>query len=676
MNPISGLSRRQGNRLIEQIIANEVAIERSAGPSTFGSSAGGSSAAGSSAAGSSAGGSSAWSPLLADLSDLAHYNELATEDNYNAVYDSEDEDESGIDPCLRLVDDDELIGMHEDDDDVDDIEDFNKKDPEHLVALRRWALICNVPKRHLNMLLKVLNKSHGNYPLDSRTLLKTPREPTKSIVMSPGNYYHYGLKRGLLSYPSGRLFELGDLSIDISTDGFAFAKSSKRCGWPIFASVVGSNLDPILIGLYIGRTRKPDSIDDFMRYFVDELTEMNGQIELPCGLNEVVILNFNIRLCVADSPARCFVVSTRHHGHKFGCHRCNQVTVNRSLQSCKGDPRTNETFCNRIHADHHSEEHKTNHSLLEINGFKMISQFPIDVMHMMDLGVSKLILSALIEKKMTFGPSNNTLIDSIKSLYSDYAQFSPSEFARTPRSLDNIKNFKATEFRQFILNTGIVFLKKYVDNNTYQHFLCASLGYRIISSSNYDDHNGLITADKLFSDFVKHFKRFYKRNLVYNVHNMLHLVECVKEHGKVDNFSAYKYENAIRKLQYYVRNNVNIFSQINNRLAERDSAGLVDEVKGKKPYKVTASNRDNCFKLGDNNYVIVTEVLACKTRCKIRHYKAFSLFFDTLFSTAFGIVQVDDKDLSVESIIKISLLTRKCYRLPYEGTFVIIPFII
>lgn len=132
-------------------------------------------------------------------------------------------------------------------------------------------MLCNVPHRHVSQLLKVFNTSHGNYPLDARTLLRTPRQPTKSITMTPGDYFHFGLKSGLLSYPPKFWLDSS------TTDGFVFSKSSKRCGWSIFASVFGSKLDPILVGLYMGRTSKPKSIDDFMKPHLEELKEKGGK---------------------------------------------------------------------------------------------------------------------------------------------------------------------------------------------------------------------------------------------------------------------------------------------------------------------------------------------------------------------------------------------------------------
>lgn len=47
----------------------------------------------------------------------------------------------------------------------------------------------------------------------------------------------------------------------------------------------------------------------------------------------------------------------------------------------------------------------------------------------------------------------------------------PSEFARLPRSLDDLKYWKATEFREILLYTGVIVLKSNLKKEFYGHFL-------------------------------------------------------------------------------------------------------------------------------------------------------------------------------------------------------------
>jgi len=46
-----------------------------------------------------------------------------------------------------------------------------------------------------------------------------------------------------------------------------------------------------------------------------------------------------------------------------------------------------------------------------------------------------------------------------------------SEFARLPRSLDDLEYWKATEFRKFLLYTGIIVLKSNIKKEQYNHLL-------------------------------------------------------------------------------------------------------------------------------------------------------------------------------------------------------------
>lgn len=117
--------------------------------------------------------------------------------------------------------------------------------------------------------------------------------------------------------------------------------------------------------------------------------------------------------------------------------------------------------------------------------------------------------------------------------------------------------------------------------------------------------------------FVDKFKNHYKRNLVSNVHGLLHIVDFVRVYGPMDGYSAYKYESAIGKLQLYLKNNTRIFSQIRRRLGERETAKLTSEWKIHK-LRVSTDPRDNCFLLNESGgiYVRVTEINGdiCKVR--------------------------------------------------------------
>ena len=165
------------------------------------------------------------------------------------------------------------------------------------------------------------------------------------------------------------------------------------------------------------------------------------------------IKKFAVRCFICDNPAKCKVTSTHHHGHHNGCHKCKQISTwdgTRVYSTKVGILRTDESFFYRHDVDHHSSPHQVTHSRMEDSKFRMVTQFPIDVLHQIDLGVCKFLCYAY---KDVLG--NSKFIE-MSNVFISFSEFTPREFARKPRPLHEMYNFKATEFRQIVLYTGIV----------------------------------------------------------------------------------------------------------------------------------------------------------------------------------------------------------------------------
>lgn len=58
-----------------------------------------------------------------------------------------------------------------------------------------------------------------------------------------------------------------------------------------------------------------------------------------------------------------------------------------------------------------------------------------------------------------------------------------SDFCRRPRSLSDLDQYKATEFRQMLLYTGIVAFRGIVSEEVHNHFLLLSVAIRCLVSS-------------------------------------------------------------------------------------------------------------------------------------------------------------------------------------------------
>ena len=128
------------------------------------------------------------------------------------------------------------------------------------------------------------------------------------------------------------------------------------------------------------------------------------------------------------------------------------------------------------------EHQKAKSPLIDYN-FPCVTGFVLDYMHLVCLGVMRRILNFL-----TDGPrlckisiqQINCLSESMTPLNNQM----PSEFAHQPRSLEYLKRWKATEFREILLYSGLIVLRRVIKKEVYTHFLCLSIVIRIMLSSN------------------------------------------------------------------------------------------------------------------------------------------------------------------------------------------------
>lgn len=185
----------------------------------------------------------------------------------------------------------------------------------------------------------------------------------------------------------------------------------------------------------------------------------------------------------------------------------------------------------------------------------MIDAFPLDYMHLVCLGVMR--------KLMTYWRSHPVTVHNIRRNLSTRlrsTQFQaicnnlciltsqvPCEFSRKPRSLMEADRWKATEWRQFLLYTGPVVLKGIIPDVIYNHFLLLHSAIRILTGN---EGHLYQFASELLNAFVKDAIEIYGTSFaVYNVHGLTHLARDAMLHGKLDNFSAFPFENYLGMLK-------------------------------------------------------------------------------------------------------------------------------
>lgn len=165
----------------------------------------------------------------------------------------------------------------------------------------------------------------------------------------------------------------------------------------------------------------------------------------------------------------------------------------------------------------------------------MVSQFPLDGMHLVYVGVVRRLL--LVWQKWN-GPWK--LHASIVAQISDELLIAkttcPKNFNCKPRNFNELKYYKTTEFRRLILYDGIIVLKDHLNKNIYKYFLLLHCAIYILSSPS------LIQtfchyAEKFLNIFISHSVEIYgQKFVVYNVHSLSHLAQECYLYENLENF--------------------------------------------------------------------------------------------------------------------------------------------
>lgn len=143
----------------------------------------------------------------------------------------------------------------------------------------------------------------------------------------------------------------------------------------------------------------------------------------------------------------------------------------------------------------------------------------------------------------------------------------PREIVRTVRGLDVIKQWKATEFRTFLLYTGIVVLKDHLSFEVYQHFLLLFCAVTICETRQFS--HLLPLAKAMLDHFIELFREIYgEAYITSNVHNLVHLVEEVIRYGELQSFSAYPFESMLGTIKKMLRNGNSPLAQVARRIIE------------------------------------------------------------------------------------------------------------
>lgn len=257
----------------------------------------------------------------------------------------------------------------------------------------------------------------------------------------------------------------------------------------------------------------------------------------------------------------------------------------------------------------------------------------------------------------------------------------PSEFSRQPRSLEYLEKWKATEFRQFVLYTGAIVLKGIVNQNVYKHFLTLTVSLSFLLDSDDDKRNNYLEyARQLLEYFVKKCDIVYGTTFnVYNVHNLCHLADDVKNHRcSLNDISAFPFENSLQVIKKYVRTPRNPIAQVTKRMIEAEKASTIHVLNNHYRY-ISTRRKDNCFMLRTEQFVFLRErredgYYVCDV---FRSQYLENFFRDPCDAKLLNIVyiKVENTNHARRKVIHKSELYRKVVCLTYNAGYVLVPML-
>jgi hypothetical protein len=342
---------------------------------------------------------------------------------------------------------DEIAELYEDFDEVhsvsssetdDDVTDSIVHD-DIVSRLAQWALQYSISMNSLSALLEILKPYHAALPKDPRKLLKTVSCAEINPLIrkvSNGSYYHFGIECGVcqcMEDTSATLLipqalELS-VSLQINVDGVPLFKSTNGQFWPVLGKLCTPVVsEPFVIGVYYGLS-KPDNLE-FLSDFVKESLALQSNGIKCLGYSWY----FSISAVICDAPARAFLKNVKGHNAYHGCERCTQVGVwngKMTFPSVNAPKRSNVAFNELLDSDHHLGQ-----SPLNELGIGMVSQFVLDYMHLVCLGVVRRLIWLWIKGPLRANCRiKSSCVSDISEKLIGMKSFIPREFARKPRSL-------------------------------------------------------------------------------------------------------------------------------------------------------------------------------------------------------------------------------------------------
>lgn len=387
-----------------------------------------------------------------------------------------------------------------------------------------------------------------------------------------GHLYQTFIQNGFLS-------NRNNISLSWYTDGVPVFKSSKVSMWPLCFSinelpfkerVKRENI--LLAGMWFGN-KKPDA-NQFLHKFRSQLKKLARGFEVTLPNQHIINVRGVVLYGTCDLVAKCQFFNFTQFNGNFGCPHCLNPGKTESLSS-GGNTHVYEYLSNSILR---TTEESINHANIAlqngapyfgVKGPSVISKIMpdfingtgIDRMHGIDGGVVKKLLTLwFIPKFKNFPFSLFHVKDVINKMLTSVKP--PKFIHRFPRTIDDLLHWKSSELQMWMFHYSMPILFGVMQTCYFNHYMFLVTAVSILNSDSVDK-NIIDTAKFFLHKFVKDFEIKYGLEFcTINIHQLLHVAECVKNIGPLWSFTCYPYENLNGLLLQLIHGTTHIDSQV------------------------------------------------------------------------------------------------------------------
>ncbi len=395
-----------------------------------------------------------------------------------------------------------------------------------------------------------------------------------------------GMKYRSMSAPGMPLSEdwPHNVSFTWNTDGLPLFKSSKVGIWPLYLTVNElpysmrkRKENMIFYGLWFGPTKPIMSL--FTRpLHRDLMTLENDGIDVEYGSTTEHIYAF-LLYGTADLPAKAITMNMVQYNGLYSCSNCLQPGESYKIgdrghchifpfskENAEGPSREANSIVDKAiqaTADKKPVQGIKGPSfLMGLRSYDYVKSFGIDYMHGVLLGVVKTLLMlwfSASHKARDFSIAEHvTVVDNL------LLNVKPPHFiSRRPRSIsDHLNYWKASEFRSWLFYYSVPLLKPFLLPAYFVHYCCLVESIWILCGDSISPSD-IDHAQALLQYFVYMMERLYEpRYCTLNVHQLLHLTDCVRNNGPLWAYSCFAFESVNGELMKLFHGTQSVDTQI------------------------------------------------------------------------------------------------------------------